>query len=325
MKKQHNNSPCNDKIKRNVIFHSDVKLSGTLTLPGNDTKPKPAIVMVAGSGSIDRDGNVKQFRSDLMLKLSDLLTKNGFITLCYDKRGIGESSGSYLESGLTEFIADAVSAVRYIKTVKEVDSERIIVLGHSEGAFIAPAVCSEEMPNGLILLCGTATPTKELLPLQCMRLINEIKKTKGIKGFLFKLLCLDRLVQWQWDKVNHKVLSSNDRVIKLFGIKKFNAKWLRDCYAYNVREFLPNITCPALIIGGEKDIQCIPDEAKDIANLIPGTCTYKIIPNMNHILCHYDEDHHLLSIMKEYHQSLNNGFSSELVNVLSDWLKQWVR
>ena len=72
MKKQHNNSPCNDKIKRNVIFHSDVKLSGTLTLPDNDTKPKPAIVMVAGSGSIDRDGNVKQFRSDLMLKYGAL-------------------------------------------------------------------------------------------------------------------------------------------------------------------------------------------------------------------------------------------------------------
>lgn len=306
-----------------VNFHSNVTLSGTLNIPNNNKELKPSVVFIPGSGSVDRDGNVKQFKSDLLLKLSELFTRNGFITLRYDKRGIGKSTGCYLESGLTEFISDAVSAVRFLKSVKEVDPQKIIILGHSEGAFIAPAVYSQEPTNGLILLCGTATPTKDLLPLQMLKLIEEIKHSKGIKGALLKLFRIQTLVKWQWDMLNKKLFSSNKPVIKILGMKKFNAKWFRESCNYNVREYLPNIICSTLIIGGEKDIQCVPDEVNDIAKLIAGSCTADIIPNMNHILCYYENQHHLLSLMHEYKQSLKNGLSTAFIETLTHWLKQW--
>ena len=308
---------------REVNFHSTVTLSGTLSIPNNNKELKPAVVFIPGSGSVDRDGNVKQFKSDLLLKLSALFTNNGFATLRYDKRGIGKSDGCYLEAGLTELIADAVSAVQFLKSVKAVDPQKIIILGHSEGAFIAPAVYSQEPSNGLILLCGTATPTKHLLPLQMLKLIEEIKYSKGIKGALMKLFRIQTLVKWQWDMLNRKVFSSNKPVIKILGMKKFNAKWFRESCNYNVREYLPNVTCSTLIIGGEKDIQCIPDEVNDIAKLIAGCCTADIIPNMNHILCHYENQHHLLSLIHEYKQSLKNGLSTEFTETLTHWLKQW--
>ena len=308
---------------REVNFHSNVTLSGTLSIPNNNKALNPAVVFIPGSGSVDRDGNVKQFKSDLLLKLSELFTNNGFATLRYDKRGVGKSDGFYLEAGLMDFIADAISAVQFLKSVKEVDPQKIIILGHSEGAFIAPAVYSQEPSNGLILLCGTATPTKDLIPLQTERVIDEIKKAKGFKGSLMRLFRLEKLVKWQWNALNRKVFSSNKPVIKILGIKKFNAKWFRDSCNYNIREYLPNITCTTLIIGGDKDIQCIPDEVKDIADLIPGPCTADIIPDMNHILHHYKKQHHLLSLIHEYKQSLKNGLSTAFTETLTHWLKQW--
>ena len=231
-----------------VSFYSNIRINGTLSIPNNNEKLKPAVILIPGSGPVDRDGNVKLLKSDMLLNLSGLFTQNGFVTLRYDKRGVGKSAGCYLDAGLTEFIDDTVSAVRFLKNAEGIDPNRIIILGHSEGAFIAPAVYSQEPTNGLILLCGTATPTKDLLPLQHLKLIDEIKKQKGVKEFFMRLFRMDKIIQWQWNSLNRKVLSSNKPVVKILGFKKFNAKWFRETYNYNVREYLPNVTCPTLAI-----------------------------------------------------------------------------
>jgi dipeptidyl aminopeptidase/acylaminoacyl peptidase len=118
-------------------FTAGVTLAGTLTLP-RSKKPSPAVLLIAGSGPIDRDETV--FGHKPFLILADHLTKQGFAVLRVDKRGVGQSTGNYDLATSVEFAADALAGVEYLKTRKEVDAKRIGLIGHSEGGLIAPMV-----------------------------------------------------------------------------------------------------------------------------------------------------------------------------------------
>ena len=128
---------------------ANVTLAGTLTLPRSE-KPSPAVLLIAGSGAIDRDETV--FEHKPFLVLADHLTKQGFAVLRVDKRGIGQSTGNYDLATTEDFAADALAGVEYLKTRKEVDAERIGLIGHSEGGLIAPMVAVKSNDVAFIVL-----------------------------------------------------------------------------------------------------------------------------------------------------------------------------
>lgn len=151
-------------------------------------------MLIAGSGKVDRDVNVPQIQTNIFKHLSDFFAQRGIISLRYDKRGCSESTGSYNEAGISDYIDDAVTALRRLKSHDLVDPDKVMILGHSEGAFIAPAVYARETVNGLILLCGGIKSGRELLPMQPQQLAREIQMLAGIKGYLFRLFRVDKFV-----------------------------------------------------------------------------------------------------------------------------------
>jgi hypothetical protein len=78
---------------------SKIRLSGTLTLPPG-AGPHPAIVLIPGSGPVDRDGSV--LGHQFYLVLADHLTRQGFAVLRNDKRGLGKSEGDFAAATRTE-------------------------------------------------------------------------------------------------------------------------------------------------------------------------------------------------------------------------------
>ncbi|MCP8615718.1 serine aminopeptidase domain-containing protein [Salirhabdus salicampi] len=89
-----------------------------MTVPSTDEEKKqPAILIIPGTGPNDRDGNPKKkkYHFNLYKELSHFLTDKGFVTLRYDKRGIGESGGDPNRAGLWDFVHDATSAVHFLK------------------------------------------------------------------------------------------------------------------------------------------------------------------------------------------------------------------
>ncbi|WP_286885790.1 hypothetical protein [Aneurinibacillus sp. UBA3580] len=72
-------------------------------------------------------------------------------------------------------IDDAVAAVEFAKTHPHIHHEQIILLGHSEGAIIAPAVHKRSSVQGMILFAGTAEPLAETTAWQREQMKNEIK------------------------------------------------------------------------------------------------------------------------------------------------------
>lgn len=123
--------------QRDVAFPSgSLRLAGTLALPDGEG-PRPAVLLVPGSGRVDRNENTKLSAIDALHQVAQYLAVQGVATLRYDKRGIGQSEGDDYESGFFDHVFDASSALDYLKSREAIRADLALLLGHSEGARIA--------------------------------------------------------------------------------------------------------------------------------------------------------------------------------------------
>jgi uncharacterized protein len=304
-----------------VAIQSEYILKGTLAIPEGQGGSYPAILIIPGTGKTNRDGNDKGISINIYKDLADFFTSLGFVTLRYDKRGTHESEGDYFATGVHDLIDDAVACVQFLQTNKHVDPDRIILVGHSEGALLAPAIHGKVKVSGLVLLAGAAEASKTLLPKQFDMVISEIEATKGFKGWLYRLLKVTRKAKKQNDAVFQKILNSSEAVMRIKGAK-INAKWMREQMNYNVCEYLEKVEIPTLAITGDKDIQVPPDHAEKIAEMVQGDAAWHIVSDMNHILRKYPHNHTMLGLMKEYKKLFNDPIDSTLYRLLEDWLRE---
>lgn len=136
-----------------------VTLSGTLLLPLiSELQRVPGVVLVAGSGPTDRDGNNRYLstRIDLLKQIAELLASNGIASLRYDKRGIGASTlepENKLEAqelfwAWDHFVADAQAAHAELLRHDEIKPYATALLGHSEGGLLSLAA-AQAMGQGM--------------------------------------------------------------------------------------------------------------------------------------------------------------------------------
>ena len=129
-----------------------VVLSGTLTIPSIDKK-HPAIILIAGSGPMNRDEEI--FGHKPFAVLADYFTRQGFAVFRYDKRGIGKSTGNYKIATTCDFAEDVKSIVATLSELPNIDDKNIGLIGHSEGGIIAPMVANEmEAVKYIVLLAA---------------------------------------------------------------------------------------------------------------------------------------------------------------------------
>lgn len=124
-------------IAADVRFPSEpgVSLAGTLYLPvGYSEGPYPLAVLIQGHGPYGRGG---------ISELIKRLAADGIAALTYDKRGIGQSTGTYQED-LERLTADAVAAVAAMRHRSDIVGSRIALVGHSQGGVIAPAAAAAD-------------------------------------------------------------------------------------------------------------------------------------------------------------------------------------
>lgn len=119
--------------------------------------PFPAVVMIAGSGPQNRDETIEGHR--IFLVLADRLTREGIAVLRYDKRGVGKSTGSYATATQRDFIADATAALNWLRKQSGIATGKVGLLGHSEGAEIAPAVANADGRVAFAILLSTPAET----------------------------------------------------------------------------------------------------------------------------------------------------------------------
>ncbi|MDB4969112.1 MAG: alpha/beta hydrolase [Myxococcales bacterium] len=160
------------------VTNGSAKLSGVTWRPQGD-KPVPVVIMIAGSGPVDRDGNAGGLmRTDAYRQLAEALAKRGVASIRYDKRGIGLSSFSGAPDSVTfdDFVGDAAALVAMARTNAKFSS--VFVFGHSEGSLIALKLAARTKLDGIISAAGAGRPLLELVREQYARQLppDEMKE-----------------------------------------------------------------------------------------------------------------------------------------------------
>lgn len=137
-----------------TVRTGDVALPAKVVLSGQTASP-PIVVLVHGSGALDRDETVmanKPFR-DLTYRLAE----QGISTLRYDKRTFAYRKP--VDSMEDETIADALSAIALARTY----NSKVYLLGHSLGAMLAPIIASRAALAGIVMMAAPARDLPEVV------------------------------------------------------------------------------------------------------------------------------------------------------------------
>ncbi|MFM7596246.1 MAG: alpha/beta hydrolase [Flavobacteriales bacterium] len=190
-------------LQEEVLIHNSVgnfSLSGTLTHPEQERVIKtPCVILITGSGPQDRNEEILGHRPFLVL--ADRLTRSGFGVLRMDDRGTGKSEGVFSGATSADFATDIEAAIAFAKTLPYIDTQRIMLMGHSEGGMIANMVAAKHSEiYGVISLAGPGVLGSTLL-IEQQVLISKavgasIKELKQIRTFcesFYPILNLDEI------------------------------------------------------------------------------------------------------------------------------------
>ena len=239
----------------------------------------PVVLLISGSGPIDRNSNMKKLAIGVMEQVADHLGSVGLASFRYDKRGVGASDGDYHSTGFHDNVADARAAVETLRSRPEVDPAQVFVVGHSEGALIATELAATDQTlAGVVLLAGTATNGEQVLRWQA----EQVSRTlPGPVKLLLRVLRQD-ILRTQAKRLDQiRATTSDTARVQLV---KINAKWLREFMAHDPAPSLRSIRIPVLALTGSKDIQVDPSDVESICQLVPSSCSGRLIENVTHLL-----------------------------------------
>jgi pimeloyl-ACP methyl ester carboxylesterase len=264
-------------------------LRGTLTVPEGEG-PFPAVLLIAGSGQLDRDESMHGHRPFLVL--ADHLTRHGVAVLRMDKRGVGESGGSFREATTADFAADAEAAVAYLAARPEIDRGRIGLIGHSEGGLIASMVAARTRDVAfVILLAAPGVSGWELA-------VQQARRSAEILG-----LNAEEYVRRQRDVVAVLRNAPDEAALRrgvetIFAdlaepqrsavVKQLALPWQRHLIGLDPADYLTKVQCPVLAVNGEHDVTVEPKsnlEAIRNALASSGNRDFEILelPALNHL------------------------------------------
>lgn len=143
------------------------ELAGTLTRPAGEG-PFPAVVLITGSGSQDRDEAIPMIAGYRPFReIADTLSRRGIAVLRLDDRGYGASGGEAADATSEDFADDIQAAVRWLGDQRGIDASRLGLVGHSEGGLIAPMVAARDTTlAAMVLIAGPAETGREIIHYQ---------------------------------------------------------------------------------------------------------------------------------------------------------------
>lgn len=282
-------------------------LSGTLSTPAQDSKG--VIVMIHGSGPLDRDQNTRGASLNTFSDLAARLDEAGYASLRWDKRGVGASGGSYETHGQADLVADVQAWLPQVRGLGP-----IYLLGHSEGTALAPQAAMGQDVSGLILICPYITSGEEILMRQGARSDEWIAAMPGIKGWLTRVLSmvLGRPSVLQRKVITRLKTTTTDTI--RIGIKRRPARWLRDFVTADLPAIHRANTRPTLVIGAEFDLQCPPQDAATIAALNP-RAEHIEIKALSHLLRETRS-----ADLADYPRQLGEPNDPRVAETILDWL-----
>jgi dienelactone hydrolase len=286
-----------------VTTRAGLKLSGTLTIPrGRVGGRAPAIVTITGSGSEDRDGEPPALRGYRPFReLADTLGKRGIAVLRLDDRGLNGSDIGPLNATSEDFADDILAGVTYLRRRDEIDPTRIGLVGHSEGAMIAPMVAKVDgQLRGLVLMAGAASLGRDIVRSQHYYVVDTMQHLTGAQRTA-------ALAQYQ---------KNTDSIAK-------TVPWMKFFLDYEPATLARQIETPVLILHGETDHQVPASEAERLAT------AFRTAGNRSVTVRRFPETNHLFvadaSGGFDYAKLPSLRVRREVLGAIADWLAERFR
>jgi pimeloyl-ACP methyl ester carboxylesterase len=262
-----------------VKYHSlqeGIKLAGTLTVPRGQG-PFPAVIMLSGSGAQDRDEMI--FNHKPFLVIADHLTRHGIAVLRVDDRGVGGSTGDVSKATLDDNAQDVLAGIALLNSRKEIDANKIGLIGHSEGGVLAPYVAARSKDVAfIVMLAGTGVTGEEILYLQGQAILKAmgmpeaaLKRQRETQELLFsaikqesdndkaKKLINERLAELKskLSPIEQALFEAQKKGIEA-QVAALTTPWFRNFLTHDPRPELRKVRVPVLALIGEKDVQVPP-------------------------------------------------------------------
>jgi len=244
------------------------KISGTLLIPETDNQI-PLVLIIAGSGPTDRDGNSLIAGENNSLKLlAEGLVEKGIASLRYDKRGIGGSKNAMVtefELRFDHYVQDASDWIHFLKKDKRFN--KFVIAGHSEGSLIGMIVGNKMELDAFVSIAGAGFRADSILRRQLAAQPDQLKNDA------YKIL--DKLAKGETaDTVN-------PFLFQLFrpSIQPYMINWFSHSPFFEIQK----LNCPVLIMQGNMDLQINEDDANQLQKALPES-ELVILEGMNHVL-----------------------------------------
>jgi dipeptidyl aminopeptidase/acylaminoacyl peptidase len=290
-----------------TIGAGEWQLPGTLTLP-EGAGPFPAVVLVHGSGPNDRDETIgpnKPFKD-----LAWGLASQGIAVLRYDKRTkvYGEQIAALtVFTANQETVDDAALAVDLLRQTSNIDAQRVFVLAHSLGGYLAPRIAQANASlAGLIIVAGLTRPPEDAM-LEQYQYIAALDKDAVPASTLAELAAQVQAI---------KALQPGDESEPpILGAQ--TAYWL-DLKDYRPADVARSIARPMLILQGERDYQVTLADFKNWQDALSGRSDvqFKTYADLNHLLLSGSGK----STPQEYQQA--GSVAAAVISDIAAWVKQ---
>jgi pimeloyl-ACP methyl ester carboxylesterase len=256
-------------------------LAGTITMPTQvaGRLRHPAIVLIPGSGRVDRDVRVAGI--PVFTQLAGALAQQGFMVVRYDKRGVGQSGGRDERARIQDYADDALAVVKWLKKRDDVDDERITLAGHSEGGAVAMiAGAKEDDIASLVLIAAPGTRGADLILEQQRHVLGLLKTSDEDRKA--KIDVQERIQTAVLSGVGWEGLPPEYR-------KEADTPWFRSLLQYDPAKVMDDVRQPILIIQGALDKQVLPHHADKLAELArardrKAAVEVLHLPGVNHLL-----------------------------------------
>lgn len=282
-----------------ITFTSgEITVHGSLRLPGGVDGPVPAALLLAGSGPTDRNGDSAVMPGPIgtLRFLADTLAEVGIASLRYDKLGSGLTGlGPYTvddvaDLGFSVFVDAAADALRNLAAQPDIDAERLLLIGHSEGALVALSVAVRDDTPALIglgLLEPLAVRLLDLLTRQITGQVDAAVAAGQLPIELADALRTGLAESVESLRADGTVPEDLPEPLRLAGLVSVNAKALAEEDALDPRVLAGALPAglPVLTSCSDRDIQVAREDVDALDTALAGaTVTAVRMTTANHVL-----------------------------------------
>jgi pimeloyl-ACP methyl ester carboxylesterase len=283
---------------------------GEASPPKTAAARRPAVVLLGGAAANERDGLVAGV--PILGQLAGALADAGYLAVRFDKRGYGQSGGRAESATLGDQAEDALAIVRWLSNRRDVDRDRIALVGHNEGAWAALlAAARERRIAGVVAMAAPSTTGAERVLEQQRHILEQMNVPPTERVAKIELQ----------ERINAAVMTGRGWENLPPDLRKqADTPWFQSFLRFDPARVIEDVRSPLLFIHGELDAE-VPvlhvDRLGELARKESRSRSIAVVSvrGVNHLLVPASTGD-----TSEYGSLKDRNVSTDVTNPIREWL-----